>query len=359
MRLLKRERQSEILFHHRFPTSTENVRNACHPFSTKNRWDNNYVMVHNGVVWNDFEVAKKQVEDGIRYISYQPNGSYNDSEVLMYDIARYLEGEVDQLSVEGSIAFIMVQRNKKGEKVALYFGRNSGSPLKLERSPDGFALTSEGASPDIKVNTLYKFDYKSQEFSESPLEIPYYTYSQNSSGTAGNYSAGNYNYGDYCGYGNGYKWSGNNYEDAELTQEARDIADYNAGYSPNYTTPMVEETLDRYGNYGRYGLTDETQEQAESIIIDEIIEGLKYDTYQGSIRDILEFGEILLDELQTKYMLLENKIREDGDLSGEDIDDYEKLDNKILLLTKALNQVAEKQLRLALQATNVRYTPDH
>src|SRR4051812_11361997 len=42
---LKRYPSSNILFHHRLPTSTDNVKNACHPFSTKDVFRTNYVLV--------------------------------------------------------------------------------------------------------------------------------------------------------------------------------------------------------------------------------------------------------------------------------------------------------------------------
>ena len=96
---MKRSKGSnhEVLFHHRFSTSTADVPNACHPFSTKDFFKNNYVGVHNGVIGNDDELEKQHLELGINYISRQTNGQFNDSEALIYDIARYLEGEVDEL----------------------------------------------------------------------------------------------------------------------------------------------------------------------------------------------------------------------------------------------------------------------
>lgn len=355
MRLLKRERASEILFHHRFPTSTANVRNACHPFSTKNHWDNNYVMVHNGVIWNDFQVAKKQTADGIRYASFQANGDFNDSEVLMYDIAQYLEGEKDSLECEGNIAFIMVQRNKKGEKTALFFGRNTGNPLKIQRDATGFSLTSEGAGENIKPNTLFRFDYNTGEITESPLEIPMYTY-----------VAPKGNYGNYMGYNSGYDWDGK-YDD-ERSEADKEIAEYNQGFvKPGES--MTENALVRYADIGRYGLTEETLEATEGQIVSEVVEALRYDTYMTNDTDALEFGEMILDEMQSKYLILENIVAQDGDLDGNELDEYMALDNQIQYLTKAMNFLSSQQLKLAIatgmrsigagQAQNVRYTPDH
>lgn len=335
-------------------------------------------MVHNGVVWNDFQVAEKQLKDGIRYASFQPNGDYNDSEVLMYDIASYIEGEVDHLTSEGSIAFIMVQRNKKGEQVALYFGRNSGSPLKMEVSKRGFALTSEGSAPDIKTNTLYRFDYKTGDLTETPLIMSYYDlYAKQ---PTANYGMGqNYTgYGDYRGYDDGYDWrehgthlvgtGGMPDDHREISDEALELSRYNETYYRSNGS-MTETTLSRYANIGRYGLTEETLLSTEANIIQEVITALDYDVYQGSTVEAMDFGEMLLEELQSKYLILENTMQQDGDLIDDDLDNYIELDNKIGYLTKALNTLKDKQLRLALtvglrsvqkeQAPNVRYTPDH
>ena len=48
MKYLKKNLSKQILFHHRWPTSTDNVKNACHPFSTGDHFKTNYVLVHTG-----------------------------------------------------------------------------------------------------------------------------------------------------------------------------------------------------------------------------------------------------------------------------------------------------------------------
>ena len=95
------------------------MRSACHPFSTKSYFKNNYVGVHNGVIINDAELEEEQARLGIRYVSRMKDGAFNDSEALIYDIARYLEGEVDCLTACGSIAFIIIKRNPEGEPETL------------------------------------------------------------------------------------------------------------------------------------------------------------------------------------------------------------------------------------------------
>lgn len=304
-------------------------------------------MVHNGVIWNDDIVSRTQQKDGINYVSIQPTGAFNDSEVLMYDIAQYIEGETDKLHVEGSIAFIMVQRNKDGKPVALFFGRNEGSPLKLTRFQDGFSLTSEGSTANIKANTLFRFDYETKEFSEEPLEIPYFSYNQTSSTP---YS------GDYRGYGYGYDWGPSDEDD-----DRREMDDYNAGFgiSPQ---PLVENTLDRFENYGRYGLNQDQLDTLEQGIVQDIIDALRYDTYQSGDANAADFGEELLEELKSAYLLIENKFNNDDDVGDDEVDMYLGLDNKIHLLTLAVDKL-KKPNQLMLQyrggSQSTRYTPDH
>lgn len=173
--LLRRSKATEILFHHRYPSSTHNVRNSCHPFSTKNYFAHNYVGVHNGVIWNELELKDQHEKLFIDYTSEEEDGSFNDSEALIFDIARYIEGEVSYLTAEGTIAFIMVQRDKKGEAKALYFGRNAGNPLIIQKTKKTLTLASEGKGEMIEVNTLYRYDYKTGEITQKHLYIPSYT----------------------------------------------------------------------------------------------------------------------------------------------------------------------------------------
>ena len=179
--LLKRSKGSndEVLFHHRFSTSTADVPNACHPFSTKEFFKNNYVGVHNGVISNDNELEKQHQALGIEYVSRQKNGQFNDSEALIYDIARYLEGQVDELTAQGSIAFIIIKRNKDGKPTTLFFGRNNGNPLKIKKTKHSLTLSSQGEGKDVEANKLYSYDYETGEIKSRYLYIPYYKSSWN------------------------------------------------------------------------------------------------------------------------------------------------------------------------------------
>lgn len=197
-RLVKRYPASEILFHHRYPTSTDNVRSSCHPFSTKNNFKHNYIGVHNGILSNDDDLKKAHYKLGYRYVS-DDGQRYNDSEALLYDIALYLEGKQDKLNATGSIAFIVIQR-KNGKPSNLYFGRNFGSPLVMQKNKHGITLSSEGSGELIDTDTLYRFNYRSKKLHISELEIPQtrYDYSNSQYSFSQQSSLTPY-YNSYCG----------------------------------------------------------------------------------------------------------------------------------------------------------------
>ena len=170
--LLKRDKADEVLFHHRFPTSTANVRNSCHPFSTKDTFDSNYIVVHNGVLQNEYELKTEHDALGYSYISEQDNGTFNDSEALAYDLARYFEGETDKITARGSIAFIAIKRDNRGKPTKLFFGRNSGNPLQMKHTANSLTLSSEGEGESIKPNMVYCYDYDTGEITKRSTVIP-------------------------------------------------------------------------------------------------------------------------------------------------------------------------------------------
>lgn len=160
-----------ILFHHRNPTSTINVKRASHPFSTKDYFGKTqYILVHNGHISNSKDLYKEHLEKGITYKSLLDDGTFNDSESLLWDLSLYLEGKQDKLTVTGGIAFVCLKLvNKK--LVNMYFGRNS-NPLNLLRTKDGLSLSSEGEGEAIESNMLYTYGYKSNYLTSKKLEIP-------------------------------------------------------------------------------------------------------------------------------------------------------------------------------------------
>lgn len=250
--LLRRNKSDEVLFHHRFPTSTANVRNACHPFSTKDVFDNNYVVVHNGVLYNEKELRDEHEKLGIKYVSEQTNGKFNDSEALTYDIARYLEGEKDGISAEGSIAFIALKRDKKGKATKLFFGRNSGNPLVMKKTKRSITLSSEGEGKLIDPNYLYCFDYDTLEVTKRYLHIPLGWYS---SGTTSTYTSSMYD--DYNSLG---IYRGNTISEVF---DARDELMIDAGGDVWFALQLAYERIDSLET--RKATLDEVIEQADDV----------------------------------------------------------------------------------------------
>ncbi len=164
---------SMILFHHRRPTSTINVKRAAHPFSTKDYFgDTQYILVHNGMIWNSDDLFDEHIKEGIQYQSLLQDGTFNDSEALLWDMALYLEGKQDKLNVEGGIAFICIKK-VKGKLTKMFFGRNS-NPLNMKLDKNGISLSSEGEGEPIESNNLYIFNYDNNKVSKMELEIPSY-----------------------------------------------------------------------------------------------------------------------------------------------------------------------------------------
>lgn len=260
--LLKRTvgENKEVLFHHRFSTSTVDVRNACHPFSTKDYFENQYIGVHNGMISNDDKLLTEHRQLGINYISTQPNGTFNDSEALVYDLARYFEGETSQLTAEGSIAFIMVKRDKAGKPVTLFFGRNSGNPLKMKKTKHSLTLSSEGEGEDIPMNTLHMFDYDTGELRTRYLHIPTTTYSY----------VGNY----------GSKYSTN------ASSTTYDDADYDAYWDRRYKSNLLSSSQLDLEGYNQlrdetFAMRSGTAEEIKAAILEENLGSLKGAMYSA------------------------------------------------------------------------------
>lgn len=194
-----------ILFHHRYPTSTINVKRAAHPFTTKNYFgDTQYVLVHNGSVKNAKELRREHEEMGIEYYSVLQDGTFNDSEALLWDIALTLEGKQKEMKAYGGIAFICMKlTNDEVDK--LYFARNY-NPLNMLRTKESIVLSSEGEGDAITPHTLYTYNYSLNRLTKKEFDIASY---------AENYSSGySSKYGGYNAYGAPYLSTYNdNYDD--------------------------------------------------------------------------------------------------------------------------------------------------
>lgn len=295
-RLMKRTKglNNEILFHHRLSTSTIDVRNACHPFSTKDYFKNQYIGVHNGVVYNSKDLRNEHSKLGISYVSTQPDGSFNDSEALIYDLARYFEGLTDKVTAKGSVAFVIVKR-VKGEAVSVLFGRNAGSPLKVYKNRKGVVISSEGPGVSIPADTLHELDYKTHKITATPMELPESTW-----------YGGYYSNGYYDKQGVWHYYSG--HEPAWLTD------DDEYGFSFKRTT-NVGGTLIRKGSW--------------RTIYNEILEENNYDYLNAALQADAEMNRAntKLEEIEFGWQF------EDNDLAvRETMDEYDKLEEYANLL---------------------------
>ena len=167
-----------LMFHHRMPTSTINVRRAAHPFSTFDYFNTDeskvkYVLVHNGHVSNSKELKAEHEKLGITYSSTLDNGTFNDSESLLWDVALTLEGKQDNLKAYGGIAFVAAKL-VDDEIVSLHFAKNPGRPLNMWREKEGVLLSSEGPGESIKDNTLYTYNYQLNRLTNKYFRVPAY-----------------------------------------------------------------------------------------------------------------------------------------------------------------------------------------
>lgn len=309
--LRRAKKATSILWHHRMPTSTENVRNACHPFSTKDHFKHNYVVVHNGVLWNEPELKKVHDSLGIKYVSEQPDGSFNDSEALAYDIARYLEGDVGFITAEGSIAFIAIQRSKKGKELAVYFGRNEGNPLVLKRTKKSFTLSSEGFGEIIDPNTMYRLDSKTGALTRSPCRFP-------------SYKAAPYTYP----------------QDFDISYQ-EDNDDWDNGYGGDSLRAR------------RYFTDEEVRERSFAKYERDRLEyEANYD-----LNDALELGEAEIDRLMIRIDYLKDRVEIMDIGTDAEQDEYYTIDNQLYYLKQAVEDL-RKEVSGQSQI-GFRYTGDH
>lgn len=182
-----------ILFHHRYPTSTVNVKKAAHPFSTKDHFgDTQYILVHNGHIGNASELRTAHEKMGIKYHSKLGDKTFNDSEALCWDLALTLEGKQSSLEAYGGVAFVCLKL-VKGELEKMYFGRN-GNPLKLKRDEHGISLSSEGEGEMVEMHQLYTYNYKLNRLTTKSFNIAQWKNYQSNGGEINEYSGRDWRY---------------------------------------------------------------------------------------------------------------------------------------------------------------------
>lgn len=166
-----------IMFHHRYPTSSENKINQTHPLFVSNKTlSHDYLIIHNGVIYNDKELNTTHEGIGFSYRTKYTEDTtlkkdkFNDSESLAIEIARYLDGQTTEMDVKGSAAFVCLQIDKANQKVikAMY-GTNGGSPLKAHISPGKVFLSSVGIGTEVAKNVLYTINMKTLKVEHKPM----------------------------------------------------------------------------------------------------------------------------------------------------------------------------------------------
>jgi glucosamine 6-phosphate synthetase-like amidotransferase/phosphosugar isomerase protein len=177
---------TDILFHHRMPTSTTNTIRTTHPIVISQPiYRHRYYFVHNGVIGNDTELKTKHEKMGIKYTttqlskySYisekiQKRYEFNDSESLAHEMALLLEDRHRKIEAKGDTAFICLVTDRDSNVLKLHFARNNGSPLGMKRTSDYLMIASDGVSDKhIPPCQLYSYDYKTQRISCKKIELP-------------------------------------------------------------------------------------------------------------------------------------------------------------------------------------------
>ncbi len=173
-----------ILFHHRQPTSTPNFIEATHPIQVNNeQLKHAYFVIHNGIISNAQSLKTEHNTLGFDYTTeikriFETKGEryetemFNDSEALAIELAQVIDGQKSEIEAKGSIAFVALQLEKKSNKVLnVYYGRNYSNPLKLEKTKEFLALTSEGSGAIVEADKLFCYDLKTKETTSQTLKI--------------------------------------------------------------------------------------------------------------------------------------------------------------------------------------------
>jgi len=321
---LDKEDSSEILFHHRLPTSTENLRDLNHPIVVKNKLlKKHYYVVHNGVISNDQELREKHEKLGFEYTTklevketkktrnaeYEVvDEFYNDSECLAIEVALMLEEKQQAIETKGTVAFICIQTNKRGKVEKIHYGRNSGNPLTYENIDDNIEfIKSVGQGEEMSEYVLFSEDYETGETTSTEKVIANtYGYAQEKYSGMGfnpNYTDNDVEYGrnrQMSTYGendNGYcdDWVEDyNMEHGISSEKVGKNRFEDGGLLPEYTG-NVQKDIDRAIEKEEEQILQEIDELwEEQTSLDEIIVKLEdslYDVEKGKIP--IEYVDII------------------------------------------------------------------
>lgn len=207
-------RSTAMIFHHRIPTSTPNVFESCHPFKVS-VGNKSLYTIHNGYISNDDELKEEHEKLGYTYRSQSQTGKFNDSEALAHELAlKILDGK-ELMGARGGVAFIALETDGNDAPVAIYFGRNSSSPLKLRVSRKSIVIGSETPGDIVPPGYLNRLDLDTYEIETTPMSIAQYSYSAHSHGQTTfkgtQYLGAGYDDDDMYGGYDGYDWRDGDY----------------------------------------------------------------------------------------------------------------------------------------------------
>jgi len=162
MKYLNECQYDEIIFHHRFPTSTQNSLKGTHPFVIEID-DKRYYFVHNGIIQNANELRERHSKEGIAYAS-EEGADFNDSEALAWDFCLRLNNKQAKVEAVGSVAFVCLEIDRKTRRAEkLYFYRNDEAQLKIYKDETLLLLATEGNYASVEKSWLYFWDYQERQ----------------------------------------------------------------------------------------------------------------------------------------------------------------------------------------------------
>lgn len=198
---ISKETASEILLHHRAPTSTENLIGTTHPVVVDDAiFKYKYYLIHNGTLRNEVYLKSQHEKLGLRYNTsftvsslykfdntkyeeevYTKETGFLDSEALAKEVALYIEGHKDKIEIRGGVAFMCYQTEQDGKVVALHYAKNDDRPLieetviskkkkKKKQIGNYMCLKSEGNGVHLPSDVLYSYYYGSDRLTE--VEVP-------------------------------------------------------------------------------------------------------------------------------------------------------------------------------------------
>lgn len=204
LKSLKKEDASELLIHHRAPTSTGNFIDCTHPVVVDDpMFKYKYYLIHNGVLQNELGLKRDHEGKGLEYNTEYTkvttlrfkngnttetttdSGGFLDSESLAKEFALYIEGHKESIGAIGSIAFMCYQTDQEGKILNFFYGRNLDRELIVEqverrkkkkknrKEQDGeyTVIKSQGNGVPIYANKLFRVEYPDYQWHQRDCKV--------------------------------------------------------------------------------------------------------------------------------------------------------------------------------------------